>query len=90
MISDSIKEKICDDPFPARLEECLDLIAKVEYKSHGFPVVQLYYDQTFNHWSMVFRNPDGFNNPDIKEESPLEAAYTMLRHIKQCIAEDII
>ena len=90
MTSKDIKTQICDKPFPETTDECLILISKVEYKSYGFPVFQLYYDYTFNHWSIVFRNPDGFKNPKIKAKTPLGACHDMLKHIKQCIINETI
>ena len=60
------------------LQEILEILERVKYKSAGFPFLLFDYNYSFGHWKLAFRNPDVFSAPIIKEKTPLEAAYKML------------
>ncbi len=71
---------------PDNLNDCLKIFEEIKYESYGFPVIFLDYDYSFRHWSVSFRNPVNFSNPDIKEDDPLIACHKMLdflRNIKK-------
>jgi hypothetical protein len=68
--------------YPETLEESLKIFEKIKYNSYGFPLVFLDYDYTFKSWSVVFRNPANFKNPDIKAKTPLEAVHQMFDYLK--------
>jgi len=68
--------------YPTDLNECLKIFEKIRYKSYGFGVIFLYYNYSFKHWTMAFRNPANFDNPNIKAESPIEAAHAMFDFLK--------
>ncbi len=82
MTDTSIDLKVIPDVYPTDLDECLKILPKIKYRSFGFPLVFLCYDYTFAGWSIVFRNPVDFNNPDIKAKEPLEACHKMFDFIK--------
>ena len=68
--------------YPTDLNECLKIFEKIRYKSYGFGMVFLDYNYSFGYWSMAFRNPANFDNPNIKAKSPIEAAHAMLDFLK--------
>lgn len=70
------------DTYPTDLEGCMIIFEKIKYASYGFPIVFLDYNYTFKCWSVCFRNPANFNNPEIKEKSPIEACYRMFDFLK--------
>lgn len=68
--------------YPETLEECLLIFEKITYESSGFPMFLLDYNYFFKYWSMSFRNPKNFSDPNIKEETPLKACFKMLDFLK--------
>ena len=60
------------------LEGSLLILAGGKYKSYGFPIVFLDYNYTFGWWSVSFRNPANFSNPEIKAQTPTLAVHEML------------
>ena len=68
--------------YPTNLNECLKIFEKIRYKSYGFGIVFLTYNYSLGYWSIAFRNPSNFDNPNIKAESPIEAVYAMLDFLK--------
>lgn len=75
-------KELFPESYPTDLNECLKFFETITYKSYGFRIVWLYYNYSFGYWSMGFRNPAHFNNPDIKAESPIEACHQMLDFLK--------
>lgn len=67
------------------LEEALDYLSKYKYKCYGFPMIMLH--TTTNEddgailWDCTFRNPVDFENPNIREKTPLEACLKMIDFI---------
>lgn len=69
----------CTEIIPTlELQGVLKEISKIEYSSFGFPIVQLYYGYNDGLWRISFRNPEKFENPGIKNKSPLQVAYETL------------
>lgn len=73
---------------PRTLEESLNIFENIRYKSYGFGIVFLDYNYTFNYWSMSFRNPVNFKNPEIKEDTPLKAVHKMLDFLRVLNSSD--
>lgn len=69
--------------YPNTLEDCLVIFEGLKYESMGFPIVFLYYNYTFKCWSMSFRNPSNFSDPNIKTKTPLEAVHKMLDYLNE-------
>ena len=63
------------------LEDALELLATIKYKSYGFPMFTLFYNTAFKNWDCCFRNPANFSNPEIKAETPLEACNKMIEFL---------
>jgi hypothetical protein len=78
-----MKQSIIPEVYPDNLEECLKIFEGIKYKSYGFPIVWLHYDYSFKHWSVFFRNPANFDNPDIQEDTPLKAVHKMFDFLKE-------
>lgn len=70
-------------PYSTNLEECLVVFEKIRYKSMGFPMVFLDYNYHFKSWSVCFRNPSTFSNPNIQEKTPLEAVHKMFDFLNE-------
>lgn len=81
-ISPADGKPMLPEVYPDDLNECLKIFERIRYESSGFPMVFLYYNYSFRYWSVVFRNPINFNNPEIKEKTPIEAVYKMLDFLK--------
>ena len=78
-----MKEKdLFPESYPTDLNECLKFFEGITYESYGFGIVWLCYNYSLRYWSMDFRNPANFKNPEIKAESPIEACYQMLDFLK--------
>lgn len=75
------------ETYPTDLQECLQLFESISYKSYGFPMVMLDYCYTFKVWSMTFRNPSNFSNPNIQAKTPVEAVHQMFDFLKNNHAE---
>lgn len=60
------------------LEQCLEQFEYIKYKAFGFPVIMIDYNYNFKKWGICFRNPSNFDNPNIQEDTPLEACYKMI------------
>lgn len=75
------------DVYPDDLQECLQIFEKLRYKSYGFPMVFLDYQYHFKFWSMSFRNPANFSDPNIKARTPIEAVHQMMDFLKKQYTE---
>lgn len=78
-------KKTIPKEYPKDLGECMQILANLNYKSYGFPIVMHYYN-SMGWWDISFRNPANFCNPDIKAISPLDACHKMfdfLLNLKQ-------
>ena len=63
-------------------DEMLSEIVRYKYKSIGFPFVFMDYSQTWNTWSITWRNPIDFINTDSRKAStPNEACKKALEFI---------
>ncbi len=63
------------------LEEALDYLSKYNYGYYGFPMFMLHTikeDDGSDLWSCGFRNPKDFENPKIREKTPLKACLKMI------------
>lgn len=67
---------------PKTLEESLAIFETIRYESWGCGVVFLDYNYNFGYWSVSFRNPANFENPKIKEDTPLKAVHKMLDFLR--------
>lgn len=64
-------------------DEMLIEIVKYKYESSGFPYVFLDYSQTFNYWSVTWRNPVKFSNKEqARGKTPHEACENAMVFIK--------
>jgi hypothetical protein len=76
------------DKNPETLEECLEILSKIKYESHGFPMFFMDY-QCFEYgsfggtWGCLYRNPAKFENPKIEEKTPKGACYKMLDFLRE-------
>lgn len=68
---------------PDDLQECLQLFEDIKYKNYGLPMFFLDYNYARKCWSVAFRNPGNFINPDIGEKTPLEALHKMLDFLRE-------
>lgn len=76
---ESCYEMSCLNPIPAfNLQDILNVLQNVKYESRGCPILLFDYNYLLKVWVIAFRNPIGFNNPEIKEDTPIKAAYEML------------
>jgi len=77
-----VTTSVIPDVYPDTLEECLKILETIRYKSSGFPMLMLYYNFSFNHWSCAFRNPVNVETPDTKADTMLESIYLMFDFLK--------
>lgn len=75
-------KKMIPEVYPPTVEECMVLLARLKYKSYGFPMVMHYYNCMTRSWDVTFRNPAYFSNPDIKGTSPIDACHKMFDFLK--------
>ena len=68
--------------YPDDLSECMGILAKISYDTHGFPIMSLYYNYDTEFWSVMFRNPSRFDNPKIEAAGPLGAVWQMFDYLK--------
>jgi hypothetical protein len=73
---------------PKTLEQCLEVLSKIKYKSYGFPMFFLDFHQLKvkdygEYWSCCYRNPVNFDNPRIEEKTPLDACHKMLDFLRE-------
>lgn len=71
------------DVYPDDLQECLQIFETLSYKSYGFPIVWIDYNYTSKCWSMTFRNPVNFSNPNIRSKTPIDAVHQMFDFLKE-------
>ena len=63
-------------PYPERLEDCLDILTKIEYKSYGFPHIFLSYESSMSaEWDVCFRNPVIIKNDFGGDKNPVIACH---------------
>ena len=75
--------KLLSNP-PETLELCLKLLEKIHYSSFGFDMVFLSFDYTLDQkWSVAFRNPVNFENPDTNDIDPLKSCHKMFEFLRQ-------
>ena len=71
---------------PKTLEECLKIFEKINYNSYGFPMFFLDYDYEIKKmWSVAFRNPANFDNPDTSDLDPLVSCHKMFKFLRERI-----
>jgi len=75
-------KSIIPEQYPNTVEECLEIYTKIRYESFGFPYFFLDYDYSNQVWAVAFRNPQNFDNPNIKEKTPLVACHKMFDFLK--------
>lgn len=68
---------------PKTLEEYLKYFETIKYESWGFGMIFLYYRYEAQKWSISFRNSKNFDNPEISEDTPLEACKKMFEYINK-------
>lgn len=68
--------------YPLDLTECMLVFEKIKYQSYGFGMVFLDFNYTLGYWSVAFRNPSNFTNPNIQTETPIEAVHEMFDFLK--------
>lgn len=79
---------VIPEVYPTTTDECLKIFEKIRYESYGFPVLFVDYDYSVTKkWSVAFRNPANFSNPDIREDTPLKACHKMFDFLKTIIKE---
>lgn len=71
-------QRIGGNPYPKDVETCLNIISAPSYNSYGFPVLFLDYNYAFKKWSISFRNPVDFENPNTESKTAIEACHRML------------
>ncbi len=71
-------------PYPETLEECLKIVERIRYESFGFPYGFLDYDYSLTKtWSLNFRNPVNFSNPDTRDKDPKIACHKMFDFLNE-------
>jgi len=75
--------KLLSNPLE-NLSDCLKLVEQINYNSFGFPVVFLSFDYTLTQkWSVSFRNPVNFENPDTDDIDPVKSCHKMFEFLRQ-------
>ena len=75
---------------PTSIEEFSKLFEKIYYESWGFPVLLITFDYSVTKkWSVGFRNPATFENPDTDSEELIESFRKMFDFIKEGIIRNI-
>ena len=65
------------------LELNLKFLEGIKYKSRGVGMVFLNYNYQNKYWSVSFRNPVNFNDPNIQEKTPLSAVNSMIKYLNK-------
>ena len=60
------------------LEDCLKQFESIKYKASGYNMVFLDYNYRDKTWSMTFRSPVNFHNPDTNSKTPIKACHKMI------------
>ena len=66
----------------SKLIKLFDQLKAYQYDSFGFPIWFLSYSYIDNTFSVTFRNPRRFKNPDTKSKTPEDACEKMLEYLK--------
>lgn len=75
---------------PNDLKECLKILEKINYESHGFPMVFLSFDSGMKReWSIMFRNPSNFESPDTGDKDPLKSCHKMFEFLRNRLMQNI-
>ena len=75
-------KRLLPEKNPTDLQESLQIFESIKYRSSGAPMVFLDYQYSFKYWSMSFRNPVSFSDPNIKGKTPIDAVHKMLDFLR--------
>ncbi|WP_394749552.1 hypothetical protein [Spongiimicrobium salis] len=75
-------KEIIPEVYPDNIEDCLNILKNIKYKSFGFGMMYLYYRYDNGCWSVIFRNARNFENEISEEKEALKSLHKAFDFLK--------